>query len=102
AGAGALVRAIKGDEVSRFVALDREYRMDQEANVGAALVELADNRIDEERHIVVEDFEHRYCRRRAGRREGYLRRVGLALQKKRPRVLGDAGERLRPVLLEVV
>ena len=102
AGAGALVRALKGDEVSGFVALDREHRMNQEADVGAALVELSDNRIDEERHIIVEDFEHRYCRCCAGRREGHLRRAGLALQQKRPRVLGDAGKLRRLVALEVV
>ena len=52
----------------------------------------ADHGIDQERHIVVDDFKHRHAARRGSRLEADLGRAGLALGEERPRLLGDAGE----------
>jgi hypothetical protein len=68
AAALALARALKRGEPSRFVAIDGEDRMNQQADVEAAFAELAEDRVDQEGHIVVEDVEHRRAARRTGRR----------------------------------
>ena len=70
---------LKAISVPAVVALDREYRMDQQADSRPRSTELADHRIDQERHVVVDDFEHRHAARRRGRLEADLRRAGLAL-----------------------
>ena len=50
---------LKAGQTAGGVALDREDRMHDEANVEAALGELGQHRIDQERHVVVDDLEHR-------------------------------------------
>ena len=52
--------ALEGGQRSRSVALHGEHRMDQKADVEAALIELADDRIEQKRHIVIDDVEHRH------------------------------------------
>ena len=48
-----------GQQVSGLVALGLEDRMEQEAHREAAGLQLAQHRIDEERHVVVEDLDDR-------------------------------------------
>ena len=94
--------ALEGRQRSGGIALDGEDRMDQKADVEAALVELADDRIDQKRHVVVDDVEHRHGARHRRRLEADLGRAGLAFGEQRPRPLGDGGELVRPVALQIV
>ena len=98
----ALARALEADKGSRRVALDREHRMHEQANVETAFVEFADHRIDEERHVVIDDVEHRYPARHGGGLEAHFGRTGLRCGEKRPRLLGDRSELLRPVALQIL
>ncbi len=98
----ALARAFEANEVSGLVALDREHRMHQERNVETAFVEFAEHRIDEERHVVIDDIEHRCASRCGGGRQPHLGRTCRALRKKCPRVIGDRGEFFRTVAFEVL
>ena len=98
----ALVRSPERRQPSRLVALDGEDRMDQQSNVERAFADLAEHQVDEERHVVVENFEHSEVVRRARRRESDLGRSGLALEQKRPRLLGERGEFLRAIAIEIV
>ena len=75
----AFARAFEGRQPAGIITLDNEHRMDEETNVQPALTQFAQNRIDQERHIVIEDFEHRDIGRQAGRRKGDFGGAGLAL-----------------------
>jgi hypothetical protein len=97
-----LVRPMEGVEFPRLAALDREYRVDQQADVETTFTDLADDRVDQERHVVVDDFEHRHARLRRGRLEADFWRAGFALLEQRPRLLGDAREFFRPVAREIL
>ena len=92
----------KAGQPPRRVALDRKHRMHQKSNVEAALVELPEHRIDEKRHVVIEDAEHPDAGRGRCRREPQLGRALCALRQKAPRVCGEAGELLGAVALEVL
>ncbi len=93
---------LEGRQRSRRIALDGEHRMDQQADVEAALIELADDRIEQKRHVVVDDVEHRHGARHRRRLEADLGRAGLALGEQRPRPLGDGGKLVGPVALQIV
>ena len=80
----AFARALEGGELSCRVALDGEHRVDQEPDVEAALVELAEDRIDQEGHVVIVDFEHRDARRQRRRLEADFGRAALSLCQQRP------------------
>ena len=97
-----LVRPMEGVEFPRLAALDREYRVDQQADVETAFTDLADDRVDQERHVVVDDFEHRHARLRRGRLEADFWGARFALLEQRPRLLGDAREFFRPVAREIL
>jgi hypothetical protein len=75
--------------------------VDQQADIETTFVDLANDRVDQERHVVVDDFKYRYARLRRCRLEANFRRVGLALLEQRPRLLGDARQFLRPVAHKV-
>ena len=94
--------ALEGRQRSRRIALHGEHRMDQKADVEAALIELADDRIEQKRHVVIDDVEHRHGARRRRRLEADLGRAGLALGEQRPRPLGDGGKLVGPVALQIV
>ena len=49
------------------VALDREHRMHDQPDLEPALGELAHDRVDQKRHVVGDDFDHRYRPRTAAR-----------------------------------
>ncbi len=51
-------RALEGREPSGLVALDNKDRVHYEADIDAALGERRQHRIDQERHVVVDDLEH--------------------------------------------
>ena len=76
--------------------------MDQKANVETALIELADDRIEQKRHVVIDDVEHRHGARHRRRFEADLGRAGLAYREQRPRPLGDVGKLIGPVALQIV
>ena len=94
--------ALEGRQRSRRVALHGEHRMDQKADVEAALIELADDRIEQKRHVVIDDVEHRHGARHRRRLEADLGRAGLAFGEQRPRPLGDGGKLIGPVALQIV
>ena len=95
-------RALEVDEPAGEIALDHEYRMDQQADIEAASIELRQDEVDQERHIVVDDFQHRRAARRGSRLEAQLGRAGLALGEERPRCRGDRGELFGAVALQVL
>ena len=65
-------------------------------------MELADDRIEQKRHVVIDDVEHRRGARRRRRLEADLGRAGLARGEQRPRPFGDGGKLVRPVALQIV
>ena len=85
-----------------MVALDAENRMYQQPDVRRAFAELAQHRVDQERHVVVENFHHGDAVSGMHGPKRDFRPTGLALQQKRPRLLADAGELFRAVTHEVV
>jgi len=102
AAAVGLARPFVRGEPSCLIAFDGEDRMHKQADVERMFAELAEHRVDQERHIVVEDFEHRDTGRRGPRRERHFRRRRRALQEKRPRLLGDVGKLVRAAAFEIV
>ena len=54
-----IARTLEVDQPAGDVALDDEDRMNEQADIEAALIELADHGIDQKRHVVVDDFKHR-------------------------------------------
>jgi hypothetical protein len=96
-----LTRAVEGLESSRLAALDHEHWVDQQADIESAVTDLADHRVDQERHVVVDDFEHRHARLGRRRLEADLGRAGFAVLKQRPRLLGDARQLLRPIARDI-
>ena len=47
-----------GDEAAGLVALDRQNRMHDETDIDPAVGKLRQHRVDQERHVVVDDLEH--------------------------------------------
>ena len=81
----------------RAVAPDSEYRMRHQLHGEPALGELAHNRVDQERHVVVDDLDNRdrLAFARLFQRHGLaadFRSAGLPLLKKIERPLGQVGE----------
>ena len=99
---------LEGDELAGGVALDGEHRMHDQANVDAALGQLAQHRVDQERHVVVDDVENRggpqplVLGAHGGRFQPHLRGAGLALRQERPRVRRQVGELARVVAHEIL
>ena len=79
----------------------RKDRMYQQPDVRAALGKFAEHRIDQKRHVVVEHVEHRRAVRRIGHHAD-LRHAGRPFLKKRPRLFGDPGELVGPVMFEIL
>ena len=98
----AFARAFEAGEVAGFVALDREDRMHQERNVETAFVQFAGHRIEQERHVVVDDFEHRHAASRGIGREPHFGVPGGSLAEKGPGMIGDRGELFRAVALQIL
>ena len=96
--AGRAVGAFEARQRADAVARQREHRVRHEPNVDAAVGELGHHRVDQERHVVVEDFENLDAFEMApGRRrhvEAKLRGAGRAHRHERPgrsRERGDLG-----------
>ena len=95
-------RTLEIDKPAGQIALDDEYRMDKQADVETARIELADDGVDQKRHIVVDDFEDRYGARRGRRLEAYFWQTGFALGEKRPRFFRDAGKLVGAIALDIL
>ncbi len=76
--------------------------MDEQADIEAALVELADHGIDQKRHVVVDDFQHRGATLAGNRFEPDLGGAGLAFLQQRPRALGEVGKFVGRIALEIL
>ena len=98
----ALARPLECREPAGLVALDGEDRVHHQPQIEPAFAQFAEHRIDQERHVVVEDVEHRDTRRRSQRHQRDLRRARRALQQKRPGLFGDAGKLRRAIALEIL
>ena len=106
AGGGA--RALEAGQTAGAVALDGEHRMHDQADLHAMLGELGEHRIDQERHVVVDDLEDRGGLEPlvdggdGGRVEAHLGDAGLAVREKRPGSGRELGELARVVAHEVL
>ncbi len=98
----ALACGFEANEVAGLVALDRNDRMDHERNVEIALVQFGGHRIEQERHVVIDDFEHRHAASSGIGREPHFGRSRIPLAKKRPGMIGHRGEVFGPVALQVL
>ena len=80
-------------EPARRVARHREDRMHDQAHLDAALRQLAHDRVEQERHVVVDDLDHRDVAQKlagaGGRRDPQLRRA-------RGRAPRGSSRRIRP------
>ena len=65
-----------GDEPARGIPLDGDDRVGNEPDRGAEILELAEDRIEQERHVVVDDLDHRHRDRGARSRATPDRRRG--------------------------
>ena len=54
---GAVRVRVQRREPVRSIALDREDRMHDDARPQAALIELGQHRVDQERHVVIDDLD---------------------------------------------
>jgi hypothetical protein len=100
------LRALEGGEMPRRVARDAQHGMHDETHFDPALGEHRQHRIHQERHVVVDDLEHRIVARPlvTGRVESFetdLRHARLAYREQRPRIRGELGELARVVAHEV-
>ena len=100
--------AAEREQDAALIALDGEHRMHDQADLDPPLVELGEHRIEQERHVVVDDLEHRdrldaLRAKRTGRRfQADLRDAGLAVEQERPGFLGQGGELARLVDDEIL
>src|SRR5579862_5158612 len=93
--AKATLRRVERQERAGVVARHREHRMDRQADLAAALVDRRGHRIDEERHVVVDDLDDRVRRGPAvGRARGV---VDPQQRAARPAAGGKAPQRQRRV-----
>ena len=104
--AGSRLGALEGGQPAGIVAHHGEHGMHDETHVEPALGELGQHRIHQERHVVVDDFEHRIRAQplvtgQVGRVEPDLRHAGLAHREQRPGVRGELGKLARVVPQEV-
>ena len=94
---------LKRGEPAGLVALDAEDRMHQQADVHRAFGELAEHRIDQERHVVVENFQDGDAGAGGARAETrFSPQPACALQQERPGLLADAGELFRALTHEII
>ena len=97
----------EGGETARRVARDGQNGMHDEANVDAAFGQLRQHRVDQERHVVVDDLEHRLVApplSPSGRRhriEADVRHARLAHGEQGPGVGGKFGELARVVAQKI-
>ena len=108
APAAADPRPLKAISRPAAVTLDGEDGMHDEADVDAEVGELGEDRIDQKRHVVIDDLEHRIgsrrretARHRPRRVESNFRRAGLAHLEERPGIRRQAGKMTRVVAHEV-
>jgi hypothetical protein len=87
-GIGGL-RCFKIDEAPHSVSAHQEDRVDKRTNFETAAAEFCDDRIHQERHVVIDDLKHRDAARAGERLKPYLGSAGAPLGKKGPRLLGD-------------
>ena len=103
--------ALEGGQPPGRVALDGKHGMHDEADVDAEIGELGEDGIDQERHVVVDDLEHRVGAEpreskllpihRPWRGDAYLGRARLALREERPGIRRQSGKVPRVVTHEV-
>ena len=107
----ALARAGRGRRAERLelgaVALNAEHRMRHQSHVEPALGDLAHHRVDQKRHVVVDDLDHRdrLALARVVQRHGLaadFRRARPALAQKIESPLGQRGEIGRRVAQHVL
>ena len=84
-------------EFAVTVARHREDRMRNKPDADAAFGQLAHQRVNQERHVVVDDFDHRdrlepLAVGRGGRNEAYFRLARFTDGKEGPGVAGELGE----------
>jgi hypothetical protein len=96
------VRRLKFDKPARSVAPYYENRVNKRADFETAAAELADNRIHQERHVVIDDFKHRDVARAGERLEPYLGSSGTPLGKKGPRLLDEVCEFRRAAVPQIL
>lgn len=75
--------------------------MNEQANVEAAPVEFADDGIDKERHVIVDNVEHGYAVDRSGRLEAHFGFAGFALGQIRPGLFRDGRKLVCGAALQV-
>ena len=90
------------DQPARGITLDDENRMHEQADIEAALINLAEHGIDQKRHVVVDDLQHPAAGLAGKRLEADLGGAGRPFLQQRPGALGDAGEFGRRVALEIL
>ena len=91
----------EGDQLAAPVALDELHRMDEQADIEAAFDQLADDRIDKKRHVVVDDFEHRLGRASSRPARSATFGTPACRSAERPRLLRDGGKFFRGVALQI-
>ena len=100
-------RSLERHEAAVRIALHGEDRMHGELHVEAAVGDHAHDRIDQERHVVVDDLEHRHGleplvrRAGAGRGEAHARRCRACAGEQRPGVRRQRGKLAGVVAHEV-
>jgi hypothetical protein len=96
--AGGRLGALEGNQATGRIALHGEDGMRHEADIDAEIGQLGQDRIDQERHVVVDDLEHRLvaqplmAHREVGRLKADFRRTWFAHREQRPGVGGKLGE----------
>ena len=90
------------DQPARGITLDDENRMHEQTDIEAALIDLAEHGIDQKRHVVVDDLEHRAAGLAGKRLEADLGGAGRPFLQERPGALRDAGKFGRGVALEIL
>jgi hypothetical protein len=104
--AGGGLRALEGGETAGRVAHDAQHGMHDETDFDPALGELGQDRIHQERHVVVDDLEHQIVAQPlvacgVESLETDLRNARFAHGEQRPCIRGKLGELARVVAHEV-
>ena len=96
--AGSRLGLLEGDEAAGIVAHDGQNGMYDEAHIDAAVGKLRQDRVDQERHVVIDDLEHRFVAtplpvsRRPDRIEADVRHARFAHRQQGPGVGREFGE----------
>src|SRR5262249_29663866 len=92
----------EADKPAGGVARDQEYRMNEQTDFEAAVVEFANNGIDQKGHIVIDDFEHGNTASLGQRPEPNLPGLRAPFGKESPRSPGEACRFRRTAILQIL